>query len=128
VDFWAWEGDASCNYGPLSQGFGCFWYENKDLGTAVGTFAVAKPASAAAFNGATAEGIIERVNGANLAKWPAGGAFLSLDGWDWNWGYHDISANPDWNSTLQNSSSQTLATAANYNGANEMSFTWVRSH
>ena len=52
---------------------------------------------------------------------------MYLEAYEWNWVYHDISSDPDWNATLANGSSQTLATAANFNGASEMSFTWVRA-
>jgi hypothetical protein len=127
VDFWAWEGDANCNYGTNLTGRACFWYENKTRGTAVGTFNVAKPASAPAFVGSTSEGVMERVNGAPLASWPAGGAFLYLDAYEWSWAYHDISSDADWNTTLKNASNQTMATAGNFNGVNEMSFTWSRA-
>jgi hypothetical protein len=128
VDFWAWEGDSGCNYGPNPAGYGCFWYENKTAGTTNGIFAVKIPAGAPAFTGATAEGVIERVNGAYLASWATDSAFMALDAHDWSWGYHDIFNGPDLNMTLDNAGGAALATAANVGDTNSMQFNWVKSH
>jgi hypothetical protein len=51
-----------------------------------------------------------------------------LDAYDWNWGYHNITNQPDLNITLKNSAGSTVATAGNFGGTNTMQFTWVRAN
>lgn len=128
VDFWAWEGDANCNYGPGFTGYGCFWFEDKTLSTnSMGDFFRPMP-QGVTFSGPTAEGIIERSsNKTRLAQWPANGAFMALDIYDWNWGYHDITNAPDTLIYMTNNSNQSLAEAVNGQHNNMIQFQYYHS-
>jgi hypothetical protein len=143
--FYAWEGDSSCTIGAGHTGYGCFWFQDQTQNhLTVGTIGVQAPTPAQlagrscnggppavnAFNGSTAEGILE------LLMTPQG-APLPLPLWldaeetfwanDSNNGTDDLANNPYQNITLYNSSNQPLATAQYNSSPDVVGFTWVAS-
>jgi hypothetical protein len=139
--FFAWEGDASCTIGAGHTGYGCFWVEDQTQNNVI--FEPPQPVLAPtpaqlasescnntppavnAFNGATAEAILEQVNNGPLPLWLNAQETVWAN--DSNNGTDDFANNPFQNYTLVNGSNQPLVTAQYSNSPDVVSFTWEAS-